>query len=310
MRKSLVTAGILAFALAVSGCGGDGGGGEDSDDTSAQEDPNSAADIALAAGEQAKEEGSASFDLEMDISGQTAGGQGQYRHGDESSAVDVTLDAGGQETELRQVGDAVYMKLPEQMQSAVGTDAPWLDLTESPQVAQMFGGMDQLPRQADPAGVLGQLKEAGTILDTEEIEVAGEQATRYKTEVHIGELEENLPMGMTREALQSLQQSGIESYRVNLDVNEDDLPMQVTMNLTELYAAAAESMGQQGQQQQAPEGESVITVNYSDWGEPVEIEAPPEEEIGEMPEMPQQQPGQQPGQEGQQPQPEGEGESN
>ncbi|MBA0124884.1 hypothetical protein H0B56_04950 [Haloechinothrix sp. YIM 98757] len=304
MRKSLVTAGTLAFALAVSGCGGDGG--EDSDDKSAEEDPNSAADIALAAGEQAKEQETASFDFKMDIGGQTATGQGTYRHGDDGSAVDVALDAGGQKTELRQVDDAVYMKLPEQMQAAVGTDAPWLDLTESPQVAQMFGGMDQLPRQADPAGVLGQLEEAGTILGTEETEVAGEPATRYKTEVQLGKLKENLPMGITQQALQSLQQSGIESYRVNLDVNEDDLPMQVTMNLTELYKAAAESMGQQGQQQQAPEGKSVITVNYSDWGESVEIEAPPKEEIGEMPEMPQQQPGQQPGQEGQQPQPEGE----
>ncbi|MDV6012888.1 hypothetical protein [Haloechinothrix sp. LS1_15] len=291
MRTSQLTAGALALALALSACGN----GDDGEDI---EDPDSAAGIAQAAMERAIEEESAAFEFALDVAGEGVTGQGHGSYTDEGTALDVSIDAGEDHAEVRLLEEALYLKLPEEVQGMMGVDAPWINLAENPQLAQMMTGIDDMARQGDPAQSLSQLEQAGTVTGSEETEVNGEAVTRYAIEVELAGLTDNLPAGLTQEALQPLQEAGVESYTTELAITEDNLPAQVEMDLTELYAAMSE-LGDQP----APESASSLTVTFADWGESVDITAPPEDEIAE-PDMPEQQPQPQPdGEQAPQPQP-------
>jgi hypothetical protein len=301
MRRSLAVTGVLACALALGACddgeGNGEAGGNGNGDAGAVEDGGGngqVEDLVSAVKESTEDAETAKFTLDMDMAEQKINGEGEGSYGEEAS-VAMSMNTGDQAVEMRQVDGALFVKMPEE--AGGDPERPWVDFSQDEQMTQMLGGMDQMIAHSDPRRTLDQVAEAGTITGSEDDDVDGAAVTRHQVDIELARLSENMPIGMDEGSIQQLRQAGAESFPVELVVNEDNLLVQHKIDMTEIFAAAAESAGQP-----AGEGESIITMNYSEWGESVDVQAPPEDEIGEMPEM--QQPAPQPEGDMEQPPPE------
>lgn len=274
MRKSFVTAGALALALALGACSN----GEDDEAGSGQQEPESGQEaesaqaLATEVAEQAQAAETAQFDIESVTGEQETTGEGELDFSGEEPAVRTTLDAAGEQIETRVVDQGIFLSASGQMAELVEGDEQWVDISQEEQMAQMMG---EQARMGDPTQLLEQLGPIGTIAETEETELDGEPVTR-----HVIDIEQ--PQQQQPEGGGGQQQQG-ESAQVELLVDEENRPAQIII---------ASEVPAQGPEQ--PGGEQTMTVTYSEWGEPVEIEAPPEEEVGEL-NMPEQQQPQQPG---------------
>jgi hypothetical protein len=220
----------------------------------------------------------------MDMGGgQQMTGQGEGRYEGEDSAMTMTMDMGGQQMEMRFVDKALYLKMPEGMPGA-DPGKPWIKIEpggDDP-MSRALGDMDQMADQNDPRKILEQVEKAGTITATnEDAELDGQDATHYTVDLELAKIAEDNPGGMPEETLREIQEAGVDTIPMELWLNDDDLPIQVVMDLSELVSAAAESSGQE-----APQGIGAMTMKYTDWGADVDVTAPADDEIGEMPTMP------------------------
>ncbi|MPY99279.1 MAG: hypothetical protein GEU97_15005 [Actinophytocola sp.] len=298
MRRSTAVSGVLSFALILGACSnGDNGSGDgQSDDgqsggTGTEQQAGEAQQLAATSMQKVAAEEFVKFGLELDVGGQQVSGEGSGRYADDP-ATSAVLKSQGQQLEVVLVGDSAFAKAPAQMRQMLEGGAEWVDLARDQQAAQMMGGVDMLVRQADPTSVLTQVEQAGDVKDSEQVDVDGETATKHTFQIRLDKLTEAFPAGLTKEAVKPLKEAGAKSYGMRLWVNDDDLPIKAVMDLTDVYAAAAKMGGQP-----APDGRSTSTMTYSAWGEPVKVEAPPENKVGQMPQVPQQPGGQQPPQE-------------
>ncbi|MGH3517071.1 MAG: hypothetical protein ACRDQ7_06555 [Haloechinothrix sp.] len=275
MRKTLIAAGGLALALTLGACGGNGIGGTASpvfDD---------AQSLAAAAKEQTADAKTSKFTFDMDVAGQKITGNGAGRYEAGNSAMTVIMDLGGQQMEIRYVGKTMYIKMPQAM-PGMDPSKPWIKFAaggDDP-YSQMLGDMDQLIEQNDPSKILEQIGDAGTITESSETQLDGQDARYYKIDLDMAKLVDQLPGGLSEEMLTELEGTGVKSLPVELWLNSDNLPMQFVMDMSELMKAVAQDTGQP-----APSGKSVITMKYTDWGAPVDIEAPPADQVSEF-EMP------------------------
>ncbi|GAA5118871.1 hypothetical protein [Haloechinothrix salitolerans] len=295
MHRSTVVSGLLGCALVVGACSnGDNGSGDgqpddaQTGDTGTGQQAGEAQQLAATSMEQVATEEFVKFGLELDVGGQQISGKGTGRYADDP-ATNAVLSSQGQQLEVVLVGDSAFAKVPDQMRQMMESGAQWVDLARDQQAAQMMGGVDMLAKQADPTSVLTQVKQAGDVKESEQVDLDGETATKHTFQIRLDKLSDAFPAGLTKEAIKPLTDAGVESYGMRLWMNDNDLPIRAVMDLTDVYAAAAKMGGQP-----APDGRSTSTMTYSAWGEPVEIEAPPENKVGQMPQIPQQPGGQQP----------------
>ncbi len=293
MRRSAIVSGVLGFALVLGACSNGEGQPDDghTGGTATNQQAGEAQQLAATSMEQVAAEEFVKFGLELDVGGQKISGEGSGRYADDP-ATDAVLSAQGQQLEVVLVGDSAFAKVPDQMRQMMAGDAQWVDLAKDQQAAQMMGGVDTLARQVDPTSVLTQVKQAGDVKESEQVDLDGETATKHTFQIHLDKLSEAFPAGLTKQAVKPLTDAGAMSYEMRLWVNDNGLPIKAVMDLTDVYTAAAKIGGQP-----APDGRSTSTITYSAWGEPVKVEAPPENKVGQMPQLPQQPGGQQPPQE-------------
>lgn len=289
MRKTLAAAGMLAFALALGACAG--GGAPDSGADS------EARSLVAAISERVAEEGSAAVKFTMDVAGQKITGKGAARFAD-AVASEVTVDAGGQQTEVRYVGGSVYVKAPQYLSQMMDKGKTWVDLSDE-QSAQMLRGIVGLAKQGDLTHTLAQIKRAGTVKKSEQTKIDGQPATQHTIDMRIDKLDE-FPFGLGKEFREKFTAAGVKTYQMKLSVSDDKLPVILSMNLADLYAAITAGQPQPpggdpaAPTPEAPKAKASVTVTYSEWGEPVDIKAPPKDKIGSIkqpkPQMPQQNP--------------------
>ncbi|MEU0794643.1 hypothetical protein ABZ342_31670 [Amycolatopsis sp. NPDC005961] len=207
--------------------------------------------------------GSAKFTTDVAVGQVRSKGQGQARFGAGGTSQVMTTDFIGEPMELRLVAGKLYAKVPEGSRDEVGTGKPWVVVTAAgtDPFSQVLGGsLAQLTTQNDPAHTLGEIRTAGSIVSSEHGKLDGVAAEHYRVELDLARLGADLPAGLSADSAGRL--GG--KFPVELWLDEGHRPLQVVLDLSPIL---------QG-------GEARITTRYSEWGVPVDVQAPPAGEVG------------------------------
>ncbi|MFJ8817133.1 hypothetical protein [Amycolatopsis thermoflava] len=111
--------------------------------------------------------------------------------------------------------------------------------------------------QSDPAQVLDDVRKGGTIDRSEQTTLDGQQVSHYWITVDLGKTS-GLPEMAGRTA------------PMELWLDADQLPAQMLFDFSGLTSAGDPQMGP-------------MTMRYTGWGEPVDIAAPPADQVAELP---------------------------
>lgn len=293
MRKALIAASALALALTVSACGDEAKKGSPigqppvsapADNTGLFNDAQSLVDAAKEGAAKAK---TSKFTMDMTIGSMMsmkAEGQAEYAGTDTKMAMTMNMDmsgvpgAGGQGNmaiEMILLDRNIYMKMPQGMGGSA--EKPWIKMS----LDQMGGGgaqMEQSMQFSDPTKTLEMIQENGEILNTEQTTVDGQPATKYSVELDAAKLMEKMGQQMPGNVK-------IDKLPMDVYLNADNLPVQIEMDMGKMMKDIAEQSGQP-----MPSGmdSAKMTAKYTNWGEPVDIKAPPADQVNEggLPGMP------------------------
>ena len=293
MRKTttFAVAAGAALALVLTGCGSstetgtaapagqeakDGGSGGLASPFS---DALKLADASKQGTEKAK-----SAKMSMDMAGQGKA-EGSMRFDGENSAMTMTMDTPQGSTEMRYIDKTLYMKVPAAQAKQFGSDKPWLKISPdaSDPLSQSFSkAMAQSTQQSDPTQILDQVSKTGQIVGADQVDLNGEKVNHYKVELDVSKSIETYAKGMPAE-VQSQMKKMLEGKNIKIPaeiwIDKDQLPVQITMDQSEMMkqigGAAGQNAGAAGK----------ITVKYTDWGKPVDVTAPPADQVTDFGEM-------------------------
>jgi hypothetical protein len=277
-----LTPALLAPLLLVAACA------TESEEGTVVLQTGAAVDALRAAPEAVTEAGTAAFEMTMTMSAAgeryelTATGAADAAAGQVEMEMDLgsmlsgLAEASGEtipqglDEPIRFVidGTTVYLRMP--ILDVLTGSSNWL--SASPEdLGQDAGSLGLGAGAFDPAALLDVLRgvaddvtEAGT--DT----VRGVATTKYTATISLADALAQAPADQ-RERLQAqLDQLGTDaSMPVTVWVDEDGLPRRMTMDLTGLAGPGTDA-----------EGAAVaITIEYFDYGEPVDIQIPPADEV-------------------------------
>lgn len=282
MRKALIVAGGLAFALTLSACGGSGGG--------KFEDVNGLVRAASASTEKAE---SATFTMDMKIGPITMTGQGagSYEGADPKMQMTMSMDmsalgagVGKVDMEARLLGRDMYLKMPSDLPGITTDPAkPWFKTDLADVVPGSGVDMSKYLEQTDPGKMIEVLKESGELVDTDpNASVNGQPATKYSFEVDFDKMMESY--GGSLDGMEGL--SGIDLDAIPMDVylDREDLPVQMRIDFADLMEQIVDAAGGEDQ---LPPGmsfdDAYVQMTFADWGSEVTVEAPAANEITDAP---------------------------
>ncbi|WP_019814164.1 hypothetical protein [Saccharomonospora saliphila] len=273
MRRSALGAWGIALVLALGACGDDGGDTTaDADGTAAADGPGTASSDGMtmdrlvdAVAEATADGGTASVAQEMTGMGQTMTVRGQARYDTDTRATAWTAETAGSPIEMRIVDGGVYMRLPPEQLGAMGAseDAPWLygpddDRSSS---GSTPGFAEQLTQQSDPAEALRRIADAGGEVTGTEPDTLGDQrVTRHTVDLDPA----SAAVLVSGSELTDQQKQALPAGAV---------PVEVYLDGEGRVLRIETSVGPDG-----ADGFSLL-LEYTDWGEPVTVEAPPAAEV-------------------------------
>ncbi len=198
----------------------------------------------------------------------TASGVLRYGSAGVAEQLSMTLPGAGA-IEIVLLDGSIYEKLPSGVGSTLGTDKPWIkiDLTGpgSP-LAGSLGSSATLSDQADPTQLLQQIAKAGTITRTTHETVNGTATTHYAITVDVAKLVAT--MSGNDQEKQALSELGVTSMPFDIWVDSNNLPVRIMSKTAYANPLTNESAA------------VTVTINYSGWGQPVTIQAPPADQVG------------------------------
>lgn len=277
MKKALLAVGGFALVITVSACARPVSGHASPTDTvfgNAQE-------LVRAATAKADQATSTRFMLTETIGRVgTIVVHGESRFGADA-ATDMTINVLGglenMEIEMRFVDQTVYVKVPPEASAMTG-GKPWGRVTDENQLAMAMGDITDMAEQNDPTKALDQIQQGGTITKIEQTTLDGQPVSHYWVDIDFAKVAASFAdsSGVPVEELQKLADGPFGTtltIPTELWLNQDSLLVQITEDLTPLIKAT-----------DAPE--DVLPVNvilkYSNWGAPVDIQAPPADQVGEF----------------------------
>lgn len=290
MRKALIAAGALALALTVGACGDDKKqasptGGTNTGQTGEQggvfNDAQSLIDAAKEGTSQAK---TSKFTMDMSMGSMLtmkADGSAEYAGENTKMAMNMNMDMSGMpgaagsqgklSMEMVLIDKTIYMKLPEGMGGSA--EKPWMKMPID-SMGAAGGQFKQSMEFSDPAKTLEMIQENGKIESTEQTTVDGAPATKYKVNLDAKKLFEKVGNGQSMPA-----GVNIDSLPMDVYLNAENLPVMIEMDLGQLMKDVAEQTGQP-----LPAGmeNGKMTAKYTNWGEPVDIKAPPADQVNEQ----------------------------
>jgi hypothetical protein len=196
---------------------------------------------------------------------------GDIKFAGTKSAVRMTMDVPSVGSMQMVVVDGTfYLKLPSGLAGLMGGadsglgDKPWikLDLGSSDALTRSLGSTADFANQVDPAQMINQIKSAGTITKVTHETLDGQPTTHYLISVDVSKL--------AGEEKQSVAGLGLTTLPFDIWVNSDNLPVRIITKVG--YADPVSGSSQQ----------VAITVNYTNWGEPVTVAAPPADQVGSL----------------------------
>lgn len=263
MRKVGVALSAFALAVTLGACGGTGGGGAA---------PASSAELVVLAksiGDQTSAASSAHMTVTADAAGQHIDGEGDLRFGESAAALSMNMSTDQGTVSMVFVDNLLYMKLPQELVAG----KPWLKIdpaSKSP-LAKSLGGLnEQLSKNADPRSALKELENAGEITATKNESLAGTKVTHYTITVDVQRMADNQTNPTAKKAMRDAIGAGMKNFPVEVWVDGRGLPMRFSLATP------------------TPNGSGGMTavrmeVDYSDWGKPVDIAAPPADQTAEPP---------------------------
>ncbi|MGW5052911.1 hypothetical protein [Actinokineospora sp. NPDC004072] len=277
-KTKLLVAGLALAGLTLAGCGGEttpgvaGTPGANAPTTSAAGDAGTAAFDSIkalsdAVSAKSSDAQSAKMKMVTSAAGQQINAEGEFRFAGADTAMAMTMEVPGfGSMEMRLVEGIMYIKMP--AQAGVDPAKPWLKLDPSdpnnPMAAQL-GSLLQTAERSDPRTMLSEFAKVGEIKDVQSDTIDGQDTQKYTIEVELAKLSEDNNLGIDPDSAAELEKAGLKTVTYDVWVNDDQLPVRMVSEMTI-----------QGQKVK-------VQVDYTDWGSPVEVEAPAASEVGEFP---------------------------
>jgi hypothetical protein len=275
MRKTAIALSAFALAMTLGACGGNGSTSGDPKGTDGDAGGSvaaaSVADLAKSIGDKTADKNSTHMKMTANAAGQDITGEGDLEFGNSDAAMtmDMTTPAGAMSMVL--VDGVLYIKLPAGQELTPGKAWIKIDSSSNSELAKALGSItDQMSKNADPRATLAEFEKSGEITDTKEEQLNGEDVTHYTITVDVQKMADNQSDATLKTALDEAIKGGLKDFPVDVYINDDDLPVRIALEMP------------------TPDGTGKTTtvktqVDYTNWGEPVEIEAPPADQIAEMP---------------------------
>ncbi|MGW4486907.1 hypothetical protein ACWEOE_24055 [Amycolatopsis sp. NPDC004368] len=290
MRKTtFVVAAGAALALVLTGCGSkaengtaSATGGDKASSGLASPFAN-VLELAKASKQGTSKSKSSKMSMTMSLGGKNVTADGVMSYDPGNLKMSMTMTTDGQQSEVRLIDKTMYMKLPASEASQLGTDKPWVKISpdsDDPLSKALSGSMSQASEQSDPTKILDQISEAGRIVSSDQTTLDGQQVNHYKVEIDLAKsmdkMLESVPAESQAQVKQLLQGKDIK-MPAELWLDKDQLPLQITMDESEMMKA----MGAPA----SAAGSGKIVVKYTDWGTPVDVTAPPADQVTDMSEI-------------------------
>jgi hypothetical protein len=261
----LLVAGVGVAVLALTGCAPNSITGSAAPQGAAQAGgvsttAASVADLGAAVQHNAAEKNSVHVEMAVTVPGFGAlSASGDMKLAGTKSAVAMTMDVPSVGSMQMVVVDGTsYLKLPTGLAGLMGgSDKPWVkfDLGSDDAVAQALGSTAGFADQVDPTQLINQIKSAGTITKVTHETLNGQPTTHYAITVDVAKL-----AGAEKQSMAGLD---VKTLPFDIWVDSDNLPVRIITKVG--YADPVSGSAQQ----------VAITVNYTAWGQPVNVTAPP-----------------------------------
>ena len=218
--------------------------------------------------------GSAKFTTDVSAGTVRSKSQGQARFSTAGTSLSMTTDFAGEPLELRLAGKSLYAKVPEGSQGEIGAGKPWVEVSASgtdPFSEVLGGSLSQLATQNDPARTFAEIRTAGTFASAERTSLDGIATEHYRVEIDLTKLGSDLPAGLSSDTVAQLR-GKVGGFPVELWLDDAHRPRQIVLDLSPILTASG-----------APDGASAkITARYTAWGDPVDVQAPPPDQVGRV----------------------------
>ncbi|MEQ0560227.1 hypothetical protein ABJI51_14155 [Amycolatopsis sp. NEAU-NG30] len=289
MRKTTLVAAGAALVLTLTACSGNtttgtaAPGGEQAKPAgSGLANPfTDAIQLASASKEGTQKSKSAKFTMEGSAAGQTVNASGAMSFDAANTKFALKTTTGGETTEMRLVDKVMYIKLPASDQKELGTDKTWAKVSPdgTDPVSQALGGaLAQSAEQGDPSKMLEQISKTGRIVSSDQTQLNGEQVNHYKVELDVAKAIDQFTGSVpaaARDKLTDMLKGKDIKIPAELWLNKDNLPLQVTMDQGPMMQA----LGAPGAT------DAKFTMKYTDWGTPVDVAAPPADQVVDIAEL-------------------------
>ncbi|MFB4305665.1 LppX_LprAFG lipoprotein [Actinomadura sp. GTD37] len=266
------TALATGLALSLTGCLGDAG---NKVDEAGKNIKLSAAQVLGKAAEKTGDTSSFKADMSMQMAGTSEGdltmnGSMQYRtKPDLAYSMNFTemkmagKSMGGMEQRL--VGQAMYMKMPMLSELGGGAAKPWIKISLDELGKKSGMNIEQMlqqSRQLDPVQNTKMLTASKDVREVGKETVNGVETTHYTGTYRMDDAIAKLSPEMQEAYRKNATSSGMENMNFDLWVDGQQLPQQLKMKSN-----------------QTSEGTLSMTMNYRDYGKPVDITEPPASEV-------------------------------
>jgi len=275
MRKAGIALSAFALAVTLGACSGNDNSGGSTPNTGAQnggDAPVVAAnlvDLAKSLGEETAAASTAHMTLTGDVAGMSMTGEGDLRFGADDAAISMNMSTTEGNMSMVFLDGVLYMKLPQELEAG----KPWIKIdssTNSEIAAALGSANEQLSKSVDPRKALQEFEKAGEITDSEETEIDGKKVTHYTITVDAQKLVDTQTDPAAKAEAQKAVDAGMKEFPVEVWIDEEGLPARFAMEM-----AAPDGSGSTATVK--------MQVDYTQWGEPVDIAAPPAEQIAELP---------------------------
>ncbi len=275
MRKTAVALSAFALAVTLGACGSNDNGG---DATGADGGNNGGgsvaaanmADLAKSIGDKTADKSSAHMKLTADAAGEKITGEGDVKFDAQDAAMTMDMSTSEGDMSMVLLDAVLYIKLPQEIEP--GKSWIKIDSTSNSELAKALGSMtEQMSKNADPRATLEEFEKSGEITDTKEEELDGQKTTHYTITVDVQKLADGQTDETTKAALNEAIKGGLKDFPVDVWVNEEELPVRIALDMPTPDPTTGTSTTVKMQ------------IDYTNWGEPVDITAPPAEQIAELP---------------------------
>ncbi|WP_410620662.1 hypothetical protein [Amycolatopsis sp. cmx-8-4] len=290
MRKTTLVAAGAALVLTLTACSGNSGTAEPAAAGSNQSQADGGSGLAspftdaiqlASASKQGTEKSkSAKFTMESSVGGQSMTASGAMSFDGANTKMSMTSNAAGQQSEIRIVDGAFYIKMPAEQAKQLGAGKAWIKFApggDDP-FSQMLGSSSQSAEQSDPSKILDQVSKTGRIVSSDQTELNGQKVNHYVVEMDVAksidEFTKSMPEASRAKVAEALKGKDVK-IPAEFWLDKDNLPVQVTMDQGPLMQA----MG-------VPSADgSKFTMKYTDWGTQVDVAAPPADQVADLGEL-------------------------